>query len=230
MEMASRLSVSAVIGLLIAAALLWLMQWMVIRETQGIRAGEDGPVFEFVRLRHETETPLSRRAEPEKPPEEKKPPPQRPELELEEMDIAAPQQDIPLTAPQVPLAFDVPFLGPVMKEAPAKAPVVKRALGQQAPGKGALNRDFMPLSRMAPKYPFRAERRGIEGWVKLSFLITEAGKVQDIVLLESSPQGVFDNAAMQAVARWRFKPRISEGKSVAVRVEQTVNFQLDRDK
>ena len=47
-----------------------------------------------------------------------------------------------------------------------------------------------------------------------------------MVVIEAEPEGVFDNAAIRAVSRWRFKPRIENGKAVAVRAEQMVTFKL----
>ncbi len=135
-------------------------------------------------------------------------PPSRPELQ--QTSLAKPRFQAPnisFTAPDVPLALAGPYIGPVRQ--------------------GPADRDFMVVSRMPPQYPYRAQRRGIEGWVKVSLLITEQGTVQDVVVVEARPEGVFDNAALQAVMKWKFKPRIQHGQAVAVRAEQVVTFKLD---
>jgi protein TonB len=85
----------------------------------------------------------------------------------------------------------------------------------------------MPVSRTPPQYPYQATRRHIEGWVRVSFLVTAAGDVEDVVLLESEPEGIFDRAALRAVSQWKFRPRIVDGRPVAARAEQVVEFRLN---
>ena len=53
-------------------------------------------------------------------------------------------------------------------------------------------------------------------------------RLDNVVLIDSEPPGVFDRAAIQAVYKWKFKPRIQDGKAVPVRAEQTVNFKLGK--
>lgn len=84
-----------------------------------------------------------------------------------------------------------------------------------------------PLSRAAPEYPVRARARGLEGAVNLSVLVGEDGSVRDVVVLESEPAGVFDEAAKAAVRAWRFEPGRYQGQAVPVRVQQLVRFTLE---
>ena len=53
-----------------------------------------------------------------------------------------------------------------------------------------------------------------EGWVSLSFTIDENGRVQDAVVMESEPAGVFDESALAALAQWRYRPRVENGVRV----------------
>ncbi len=59
--------------------------------------------------------------------------------------------------------------------------------------------------RTAPQYPADAERDGIEGSVKVEFGLTPDGHTRDIRVIESTPPGVFDQAAIAAVRNWRFE-------------------------
>jgi protein TonB len=54
------------------------------------------------------------------------------------------------------------------------------------------------------------------------------GTVEDVQVLESDPAGVFEQAAIKAVYRWRFKPRIVNGQAMAGTAEQVVEFELNR--
>lgn len=59
--------------------------------------------------------------------------------------------------------------------------------------------------RGAPKYPAQAERDGIEGEVVVGFALTPEGRPRDLQVIESTPPGVFDDAAMDAVRGWRYE-------------------------
>ena len=203
--MFSRIFISLLGGITAASALLWTMQWLVIRDTAAVQQQSERPVMEFVRLKHETETRIRKREKPEEPPPPEETPPPMPEMrEIAQPVVNSPNIDFAL--PEVAFAMDGPYIGPFSKSG---------------------DRDFMAIARMPPQYPYRAARQGIEGWVKVSFLITEQGLVKDVVVMDAKPEGVFDHAALRAVMKWRFKPRIEDGKPIATRAEQTVNFQLN---
>ena len=80
--------------------------------------------------------------------------------------------------------------------------------------------------RMNPIYPQEARRRGIEGVVEISFLITREGRTADLRVLHAEPGTTFVRAALEAVRRWRFTPPQKDGRPVAVRALQTIRFQL----
>jgi len=83
-----------------------------------------------------------------------------------------------------------------------------------------------PVKRVAPEYPSSARRKGIEGYVTLSLLIDEAGSVQDIVVLDSYPEDIFENSATSTVREWLFQPGEYNNESVSVRVTQTLRYSL----
>ena len=74
--------------------------------------------------------------------------------------------------------------------------------------------DQIPLLRSSPQYPRKAMSRAMEGWVSLAFTIDENGRVQDAVVTESEPAGVFDESALAALAQWRYRPRVENGVRV----------------
>jgi TonB family protein len=79
---------------------------------------------------------------------------------------------------------------------------------------------------MAPTYPARARERNTEGWVDLEFTVTRDGTTRDAVVRAAEPAGTFDRAALDAVKRWRYEPRVEDGKVVDQRVETRVSFRL----
>jgi TonB family protein len=57
--------------------------------------------------------------------------------------------------------------------------------------------------------------RDAEGFVVVSIEITEEGRVGSVAVIESSPRGVFDDAALTAVRKWQYEPRRENGVAVA---------------
>lgn len=85
-------------------------------------------------------------------------------------------------------------------------------------------REMLPQRLITPPYPEVALELGLEGYVVVSFTVTETGAVQDVVIDRGEPAGVFDEEALRAAQRLRFEPRIVVGE--AVRVED-VSFRFD---
>jgi TonB family protein len=85
----------------------------------------------------------------------------------------------------------------------------------------------LPRTREVPAdYPSDAERRGVEGWVDVEFIIATNGIPQNLVVRESQPEGVFDKSALDALGRWRFEPVMRNGKAVDQRAILRVRFAL----
>ena len=76
--------------------------------------------------------------------------------------------------------------------------------------------ETLPIVKVAPTYPDDAVREGIEGHVLLEFVVTESGTVQDPVVLEAEPPGVFDQAALDAVGKFKYKPKVVDGEPVEI--------------
>jgi protein TonB len=86
--------------------------------------------------------------------------------------------------------------------------------GLSAPGAGlGRDGDATPIVRIEPKYPIQAARDGKEGYVILSFTINEAGGVEDVKVVEAQPKRVFDKEAKRALRKWKYKPKVVDGKA-----------------
>jgi len=92
---------------------------------------------------------------------------------------------------------------------------------------GGLHQPMQLIQDAGPVYPATAKAQGIEGWVRLRYDIASDGRVENLRVLESSPPGVFDAAAMAAVAQWRYRAPIIDGAPSAVSgVVSTLRFEL----
>jgi protein TonB len=97
-----------------------------------------------------------------------------------------------------------------------------------APGFGAGGAGLSPIARIPPTYPMEARRQKIEGWARVEFTVREDGSVGDIEVKGAQPAGVFDQAAMAAIAQWKFRPALENGKPARKRAAQTLKFELNR--
>jgi protein TonB len=90
------------------------------------------------------------------------------------------------------------------------------------------DRDVVPLVRINPEYPQRALSRGIEGWVTVQFTITETGSVADPIVVDAMPKGMCDEAALKDIDRWRYNPKVEDGKHIVRKGSQKMlRFQLE---
>ncbi|MEJ2730902.1 MAG: energy transducer TonB, partial [Deltaproteobacteria bacterium] len=86
----------------------------------------------------------------------------------------------------------------------------------------------LPLYKQnaAPLYPLKARRLGYEGIVMLKVLIDENGRVDDLMVLESSGHRVLDRAALSAVKKWLFEPGTEGGVKKKMWVKIPIRFDL----
>lgn len=69
---------------------------------------------------------------------------------------------------------------------------------------------------------------GVEGWVLLRFTVLPNGAVTDVEVQQSSPAGVFDASAVEALRQWKFEPVQRDGKKIAQRADIRMNYALPK--
>ena len=83
------------------------------------------------------------------------------------------------------------------------------------------------IHEVGPIYPEQAKAAGVQGWVKVRYDIGDDGAVENLTLVESHPPGVFDAAALAAVAQWRYRPTTLDGAPGRMSgVVSTLSFEL----
>jgi protein TonB len=88
--------------------------------------------------------------------------------------------------------------------------------------------EAIAMTTFAPPYPDEAMRKGTEGWVRFEFTVAADGSPKDIKIIESKPRRIFDRAARRAIIKWRFKPKIVDGKAVEQpNMKYTMQFKLE---
>ena len=107
------------------------------------------------------------------------------------------------------------------------APMVDRGALEGTFTTSQLDGPLTTLTRIPPVYPVRARRRGIQGWVKVAFVVDENGRVGDVSIIEADPEGLFERSVERCVRGWRFKPGTVEGMPVKAKVETIIRFELE---
>ncbi len=87
-------------------------------------------------------------------------------------------------------------------------------------------RDDMVVKSVTPEYPAKAQRRQLEGYVDLHFTVNATGEVIDATVVKAEPVDTFDDAAIRAVKKWKFKPLIIDGEPVSHRLALRMRFAM----
>jgi protein TonB len=61
----------------------------------------------------------------------------------------------------------------------------------------------------------------------LRFTITATGTVIDPIVLDSKPKRIFDRAAIRALKKWKYRPRVVDGEPISRQEEVRLTFDLD---
>jgi protein TonB len=183
--------------------LFYLMQALISKATAKLE-DPTGSLVEFVRLKRDSDLELKKRKMPEKKKPEEPPPP--PDLSMARSN--RPDQGMDEMAFGIDLDVQMDG-GPNL-------------------GAAASDTDIVPIVRVNPQYPARAAERGIEGWVEVQFTISPAGTVKDAVVINAQPGSIFNNAALRAIRKWKYNPKIEDGEAVerpGVKVRLTFQLQ-----
>ncbi len=199
----SRLVIALLLAGAVTLGLFFLMQSLIQSGGSALTDAPKGSVLDFVRVKKE-EAVQKKDRKPKKPPKPKEPPPP----------LAQPQMDSPSPDPSASgldfgadIAADVALDGGLALDS----------------GDG----EFLPIVRVAAVYPRRAQQRGIEGYVDLEITVTKLGSVSNPKVINASPKGIFEQAAIDAALKFKYKPRVVNGEPMDVSgVEVRVSFEI----
>lgn len=97
-------------------------------------------------------------------------------------------------------------------------PVQERALPDTAVASARVPYSSLTVRRyVEPEYPRNALTRRVSGWVDVNFSVDAAGRTRDVLVRNAEPPGVFDDAALAAVRRWRFAAGAPATSGIRVR-------------
>ncbi|WP_099034493.1 energy transducer TonB [Lacimicrobium alkaliphilum] len=200
-----RLVIALVLAAAVTLGLFFLMQSLIQMGGSALTEPAQGSVLDFVRVKEE-EMVEKKDRKPKKPPKPEEPPPQ----------MEQPQMDSP--TPNAEGGAGMNFSADVGGDM-----AISGGLALEG-GDG----EYLPIVKVAPVYPRRALQRGIEGYVIVEFTVGKQGSVKDPFVVEANPEGIFEQAAMEAALKFKYKPRVVNGEAAEVSgVQNRITFQID---
>jgi len=86
--------------------------------------------------------------------------------------------------------------------------------------------DYLPIVKVAPKYPSRAMSRGLSGYCTVEYTVTKTGETANIEVVDC-PESVFASASVKAAKKFKYKPKVIDGEAIEVPgVRNKFTFQL----
>ncbi|HEY5790260.1 MAG TPA: energy transducer TonB [Gammaproteobacteria bacterium] len=182
------------------------MQYLIASADRSLDEAKRGHLLDFVRVKRE-EVVERKQEKPDKPPPPEAPPPEPPTPQLD--DVKPNAEKIAVRAAPVETEIDVSASGFSL---------------------GIGDGEYLPIVKVAPIYPRRALSRGIEGHVIVEFTVTKLGTVRDVRVVESEPSsGIFNDAAVAAAEKFKYKPRVIDGQAVEVPgVQNKLTFKIEK--
>ncbi len=200
----ARYVIAGVLALSMTFLLLLGMQKLIAGGNDVMTEPAKGNVLDFIRLKKD-EAIVKKERKPQKPDKPKEPPP-------------------PMTAPQIQQSN--PNANTVKSSFTADIQTDMGLSGGLSLDSG--DGDYLPIVKVAAVYPRRAQSRGIEGFVIVEFVVTKTGSVSKAKIVQAEPEGVFDRAALDAVAKFKYKPRVVDGVAMEVAgVQNKISFEID---
>jgi TonB family protein len=98
----------------------------------------------------------------------------------------------------------------------------------KGPDPASLASSLKRLRAPSPDYPATALAQRLAGSVTLEYTVDSSGETRDIHVVEATPPGVFDQAAINAVKHWRYAPLLVNGAAVDIPVRTRMRFELPK--
>ncbi|GAB3002312.1 energy transducer TonB [Psychrosphaera aestuarii] len=202
--MFTRILTAVVIAAIITTGLFYGMQALIKSGDSAMTDPAQGSVLDFIRLKPE-ETVQKKDRKPKKPPQPQEPPP---------------PMEQPQMSPDIADAGDAGF--------DFSADVSGDMALQSGLALESGDGEYLPIVKVSPVYPRRALQRGIEGYVIVEFVVDKTGAVKSPIVIEANPEGLFNQAALDAALKFKYKPRVVNGEATEVSgVQNRITFEIN---
>ena len=196
-----RLLIGALLALPVAGGLFFIMQYLIASANPEIDDSKRTKMADIFMPDREIETNL-KEEKPDKVEDPEEPPP---DLETPDVDMDMADVDVVNVAPKAQVDVQI-------------------ETGTMASGDG----EYLPIVKVAPIYPRRAQSRGISGYCIVEYTVTTSGAIRDPKAVDCQPAGVFEEASVKASLKFKYKPRVVDGVAIEVGgVQNKFTYELE---
>ena len=149
-----------------------------------------------------------------------------PEATQPEPEMPKVKPDIEIAQPTEQPPPEIQFDEVIAPPAETPMPASNNAVAATEATVGQAAQDLKTATRVEPVYPPASRRASEEGTVRLKVLVDEAGRPKDVQVAQSSGFGRLDEAAKQAVRRWKFVAATDGTKAMSVWTQVSITFRL----
>ena len=194
-----RLIIAAILAVPVAFGLFMIMHNLIDQEFENPEV-KNTKVAEIIRPDEDIEVNVKVQ-KPDKVEDPEEPPPDLQPLDLD----LNPDIDVVNTAPTTAVSVEISSTG-------------------MSSGDG----EYLPIVKVAPIYPRRAQTRGITGYCTVEYTVTTSGAIRDPVPVDCQPSGVFEKASVKAALKFKYKPRVVDGEAIEVAgVQNRFTYELE---
>ncbi len=197
-----RMLIGAALALLVTSALFFIMPFLIEMADKTPDDKKIQKIADITMPDTKIDTNLKEQ-KPDKPDEPEEPPPDMDQPEIEDVDVN------PDALNMTPNAN------------------VDVAIGMG--GMGGADGEYLPIVKVAPIYPRRAQGRGVEGYCTVEYTVTKAGSIRNPVAVDCQPKGYFERASIKAAKKFKYKPRVIDGEAIDVAgVQNRFTYELEQ--
>lgn len=195
-----RLILGALLAIPVAGGLFFIMQYLIATADPDIDDEEQRKVADIHMPEREIDTNVKEQ-KPDKVEDPEEPPP---DLDTPDMDTDM-DTEVVNTAPQQQVDIEI-----------------------SGSGMAATDGEYLPIVKVAPIYPRRAQTRGITGYCIVEYTVTKSGSIRDPQPVDCQPSGVFERASVKAAEKFKYKPRVVDGEPIEVAgVQNKFTYELE---
>jgi protein TonB len=197
----ARLLFGAMLALPVAGGLFFIMQYLIATADPQIDDTKRRKLADIHMPEREIDTNVNE-AKPDKVDDPEEPPPD-------------------LDTPDLDMNMDVEVIN--------TAPMAQVDVSISTSGMSSGDGEYLPIVKVAPIYPRRAQTRGITGYCIVEYTVTASGAIRDPVAVDCNPEGVFEKASVKASLKFKYKPRVVDGEAIeVVGVQNKFTYELEQ--
>ena len=196
-----RLIIGGLLAIPVAGGLFFIMQYLIASADPKIDDSKQRKLADIHMPEREIETNVNEQ-KPDKVDDPEEPPPD-------------------LTTPDIDMDMDMEVIN--------IAPQAQVEISIDSTGGIGNDGEYLPIVKVAPIYPRRAQTRGISGYCIVEYTVTASGAIRDPVAVDCQPAGVFEKASVKASHKFKYKPRVVDGEPIEVPgVQNKFTYELEQ--